>query len=61
MAKRITVEKAIRILHEVEVLQGQGSTIGEACWKSGVSEHTYCRGHYARILVRPQFATVNCS
>ena len=31
MAKRIPVEKAIRILREVEVLQGQGNTLGEAC------------------------------
>jgi len=53
MAKRIGVEKAIRILREVEVLQGQGSTIGEACRKLGVSEHTYYRWkkEYGRLHV----------
>jgi hypothetical protein len=44
MAKRIAVEKAIWILREVEVLQGQGSTVGEACRKLGVSEYTYIGG-----------------
>jgi putative transposase len=43
MARRVGVEKAIRILREVEVLQGQGSTIGDACRKLGVAEHTYYR------------------
>jgi hypothetical protein len=43
MAKRIPVEKAIRILREVEVLQSQGSAIGDACRKLNVSEHTYYR------------------
>jgi putative transposase len=53
MAKRIAVEKAIRILREVEVLQGQGSTIGEACRKLGVSEYTYYRWkkEYGRLDV----------
>ena len=43
MAKRVPVEKAIRILREVEVLQSQGSTAGEACRKLGISERTYYR------------------
>ena len=43
MARRVGVEKVIRILREVEVLQGQGSTIGDACRKLGVAEHTYYR------------------
>jgi putative transposase len=43
MAKRIPVEKAIRLLREVEVLQSQGSTTGEACRKLGLSQHTYYR------------------
>jgi hypothetical protein len=43
MGKKIAVEKAIRILREVEVLQGQGGTIGDACRKLGISEHTYYR------------------
>jgi transposase-like protein len=47
------VEKAIRILREVEVLRGQGSTIVEACRKLGVSEHTYYRWkkEYGRLHV----------
>jgi len=53
MGKRIGVEKAIRILREIEVLQGQGSTVGEACRKIGVSEHTYYRWkkEYGRLHV----------
>jgi len=53
MAKRIPIEKAIRILREVEVLQSQGSTVGEACRKLGVSEHTYYRWkkEYGRLHV----------
>jgi putative transposase len=53
MGKRIGVEKAIRMLREVEVLQSQGSTIGEACRKLGVSEHTYYRWkkEYGRLHV----------
>ena len=43
MARRVGIEKVIRILREVEVLQGQGSTIGDACKKLGVTEHTYYR------------------
>ncbi len=31
------------MLREMEVLESQGSTIGEACRKLGVSEHTYYR------------------
>ena len=53
MGKRIGVEKAIRLLREVEVLQGQGSTVCEACRKLGVSEHTYYRWkkEYGRLHV----------
>jgi len=43
MAKKTNVEKVIRVLREVEVLQGQGLTIAEAARKVGVSEHTYYR------------------
>ena len=51
--KKDRVEKAIRILREVEVLQSQGSTIGEACRKLGVTEHTYYRWkkEYGRLSV----------
>jgi transposase-like protein len=53
MARRIGVEKAIRVLREVEVLQSQGSTIGDACRKLGVTEHTYYRWkkEYGRLSV----------
>ena len=43
MAKKTNMERVIRILREVEVLQGQGSTISEACRKLGVAEHSYYR------------------
>jgi len=43
VARRVGIEKAIRILREVEVLQSQGSTIGDACRKLGVTEHTHYR------------------
>jgi transposase-like protein len=43
MARRVGIENVIRMLREVEVLQGQGSTIGDACRKLGVTEHTYYR------------------
>ncbi len=43
MAKRVNVEKAIRLLREVEVLQGQGRSIAEACRKLSVTEKTYYR------------------
>jgi len=53
MGKRIPIEKAIRILREVEVLQSQGMTIGESCRKVNVSEHTYYRWkkEYGRLHV----------
>jgi transposase-like protein len=37
------IEKIIRRLREIEVLNGQGQTIPEACRKVGVSEQTYYR------------------
>jgi len=43
MARWIPVEKATRILLEVQVLQSQKRTPAEACWKLGISEHTYYR------------------
>jgi len=53
MARRLSVEKAIRVLREVEVLQSQGSTIGDACRKVGVTEHSYYRWkkEYGRLSV----------
>ena len=41
--KKVKVEKAIRTLREVEVLQGQGKTVIEACRKVGIRENTYYR------------------
>jgi putative transposase len=43
MGKKVNVEKAIRVLREVEVLQSRGDSIGEACRKLGIKEHTYYR------------------
>lgn len=43
MGKRTSVEQAIKVLRQVEVLQGQGSTVADACRKVGVSEQTYYR------------------
>ena len=43
MARKANVEKVIRTLREVEVLQGQGKTIAEACRAIGVADHTYYR------------------
>ena len=40
---RLNVEKAIRTLREVEVLQGQGLTVSESCRKIGVTDNTYYR------------------
>ena len=53
MARRLSVEKAVRVLREVEVLQSQGSTIGDACRKVGVTEHSYYRWkkEYGRLSV----------
>ena len=53
MAKKVNVQKVIRVLREVEVLQSQGSTIGEACRKLNVTEHTYYRWkkEYGRLDV----------
>lgn len=43
MARKMNVEKAIRLLREVEVLQGQGKTIAEACRTVKVTQNTYYR------------------
>ena len=44
MAKRKeSVEKIIRTLREVEVLQGQGKTVVEACRKLGIAEQKFYR------------------
>ncbi len=44
MGKRgYTSEQIISKLREVEVLLSQGSTVGQACRKIGVTEQTYYR------------------
>ena len=43
MGKRVNVEKAIRVLREVEILQGRGNSVTEACRQIGVKENTYYR------------------
>jgi len=39
--KKATPEEAIRMLREIEVLNGQGSTIDEACRKVGIYKQTF--------------------
>ena len=43
MRRKVNVEKAIRILREVEVLQSQGDSIVEACRKLNIKDNTYYR------------------
>ena len=43
MAKKTSIERAIKVLRQVEVLQSQGSTVAEACRKVSISEQTYYR------------------
>ncbi len=43
MRRKVNVEKAIRMLREVEVLQSRGSSVAEACRKLNIREHTYYR------------------
>lgn len=53
MARKTNVEKVIRVLREVEVLQSQGKTVAEACRSVGMAEHTYYRWkkEYGRLDV----------
>jgi transposase-like protein len=53
MARRANVPKIIRTLREIEVLQGQGKNIAEACRTLEVSENTYYRWkkEYGRLNV----------
>ena len=43
MAKKTSVDKIIRNLRKVEVLQSQGRTVAQACKEISVSEQTYYR------------------
>ncbi len=49
-------DEIINKLREVEVLLSQGSTVGEASRKLGVSEHTYYRWRREYNQVRPHSA-----
>ena len=53
MPRKVNVEKAIKVLREVEVLQGQGSTIAEACRKVGVTENTFYRYKNCLLYTSP--------
>ena len=43
MVSKKGVEKAIKALRQVEVLQAQGHTVVEACRKLGIVDQTYYR------------------
>ena len=43
MAKKTSVEKIIRTLREIQLLQGKGQTVAEACRALGICEQTYYR------------------
>ena len=44
MAQRgVRIERIIQHLREVEILTNEGSTISQACRKTGISEQTYYR------------------
>ena len=43
MKKRLNVEKVVRVLREMEVLQSQGDGVPEACRKLGIKDNTYYR------------------
>ena len=49
-------DEIINKLREVEVLLSQGSTVGEASRKLGVSEHTYYRWRREYNQVQPHSA-----
>ena len=41
--KRTSVDQVIRTLREMEVLQAEGATVGEACRKVGICKQTFYR------------------
>lgn len=43
MSRKSSIEKIIKTLREVQVLQGQGDTVAEACRRLGTTEQTYYR------------------
>jgi transposase-like protein len=43
MKKRLNIEKVVRVLREMEVLQSQGDGVPEACRKLGIKDNTYYR------------------
>ena len=51
--KQRSVEEIISKLREAEVALAQGETLGQACWRIGVSDHTFYRwrGEYGGLKV----------
>jgi len=43
MGRKTNVDRAIRTLRQIEVLQAKGATVIEGCREVGVSEQTYYR------------------
>ncbi len=53
MRRKVNVEKVIRILREIEILQGRGMSVSEACRKLEIKENNYYRWRkeYGRLEV----------
>ena len=51
--KRRSAEQILRILHEIDASQAQGSTVEKACREQGISDATYYiwRKSYGRMKV----------
>ncbi len=43
MKKRHTEKQIVIKLRDIDILLGQGKTVGEACWKFEITEQTYYR------------------
>ena len=54
--KKTSVESIIKILREMEILQGQGSSIDAACKKLGISSQSFYkwRKEYGRWISTKQ-------
>ena len=53
--KGFTAEQIIEKLREAEVLLSQGSTVGEASRKLGITEQTYYRGRRKSHVCRGEY------
>lgn len=53
MAKKVGIEKVIRLLRQVEVLQSQGKSVTDACKDLVISEQSYYRWRkeYGRLTL----------